>query len=106
MGYELSIQRDENHNKITKEEWLNYINSDSEFENIEELSQIFDNDKVLTVPVPNGGLWKVNDIEVPFTFSEKYGWISVKNPDESVIEKLSFEVLDYIYFGPRSGLYF
>lgn len=88
MGYELSIQREENQIKLTKEEWIDYIKSDSEFHQIEEFSAEIDDGKSLTVSTPNAGLWKTDNGEVPFTFDEEYGWISVKNPDERIIKKM------------------
>ena len=88
MGYELSIQREENQIKLTKKDWIDYIKSDSEFEQIDEFSAEIDDGKFLTVPTPNAGLWKTEKGEVPFTFDEEYGWISVKNPDERIIKKM------------------
>lgn len=88
MGYELSIQREENQIKLTKGEWIDYIKSDSEFEQIEEFSAELDDGKSLTVSTPNTGLWKSDKGEVPFTFDEEYGWISVKNPDVWIIKKM------------------
>lgn len=88
MGYELSIQRANEANKISIKEWTNYINSDPEFEAIEEFSADIKGGEVLTVSTPNAGLWKSKNGEVPFTFSEKYGMITVKNPDTWIIEKM------------------
>ena len=88
MGYEVNIQREDENNRISIKEWLNYIDSDSEFKRIEEFSADLGNDEILTVPTPNGGLWKSNKGEVPFTFSEKYGEITVKNPEQWIIEKM------------------
>jgi len=56
MGYEISIQREENQPKISVKEWINYLNSDSEFERIEELSSLIDNENTITIPTPNSGL--------------------------------------------------
>lgn len=88
MGYELSIQREDNQIKLTKEEWIDYIKSDYEFDQIEELSAKLDNGKSLTVSTPNTGLWKTDKGEVPFTFDEVHGSISVKNPDKWIIKKM------------------
>lgn len=88
MGYELNIQREENQTKLTKEEWADYIKSDSEFEQIEKFSAKIEEEKYLTVLTPNAGLWKTDKGEVPFTFDEKNGWISVKNPDKRIIQKM------------------
>ncbi len=88
MGYEVNIQREDENNRINIKEWLDFIDSDSEFERIEEFSADLGNDEILTVPTPNGGLWKSNKGEVPFTFSEKYGEITVKNPEQWIIEKM------------------
>lgn len=46
------------------------------------------NGEVLTISTPNAGLWKSKKGEVPFAFSEKNGWITVKNPDNWIIEKM------------------
>ena len=87
MGYELNIKREEE-NKISVNDWINYMESDSEFERIEQFSADLGNDEILTVPTPNGGLWKSDKGEVPFTFYEEYGEITVKNPDNWIIEKM------------------
>ena len=88
MGYNLSIQRENEGNKITVEEWKSYLNSDSEFKSIEDYSATLGDGKILTVSTPNAGLWKAVKGEVPFTFSEKCGWITVKNPENWIIEKM------------------
>jgi hypothetical protein len=88
MGYELNIQRKNEQNKINAKEWITYMESDSEFSRIEEFSADLGNNEVLTVPTPNGGLWKSDKGEVPFTFSEKYGEITVKNPENWIIKKM------------------
>lgn len=88
MGYELNIQREEENSLITKEEWITYVDSDSEFIRIEEFSVGLGTDEIITISTPYGGLWKTNKGEVPFTYYEKLGWISVKNPEYWVIEKM------------------
>ncbi|MBT4729354.1 MAG: hypothetical protein HOM80_09305 [Bacteroidetes bacterium] len=88
MGYELSIQRENEENKITKEDWQNYIKSDHEFSAIEEFVAKIDNEHSICISTPGAGLWKSKEREVPFTFSEKYGWISVKNPENWIIQKM------------------
>ena len=88
MGYELNIQREDENNKINKKEWIDYMESDSEFNRIEELSADLGDNELLTISIPNGGLWKSDKGEVPFTFSEKYGEITVKNPENWIIEKM------------------
>lgn len=35
MGYELNIKREQENQKISKEEWSDYIKSDTQFEPIE-----------------------------------------------------------------------
>jgi len=88
MGYELSIKREDESKGISKEEWIEYVHSDSEFERIEEFSAELGNGETLTVLTPNAGLWKSSNGEVPFTFYEKTGEITVKNPDNWIIEKM------------------
>ncbi|WP_421753235.1 hypothetical protein [Croceimicrobium sp.] len=107
MGYELSIQRKENRHKISKEEWIAYVNSDPEFVQIEEYSAELDGGGSFTIPTPNAGLWKTEKGEVPFTFSEKYGEISVKNPAEWIITKMiAISIkLDAIVLGEEGELY-
>jgi len=107
MGYELSIQREDEENKITVEEWKNYLNSDSEFNSIEDYSATLGDGKVLTVSTPNAGLWKAAQGEVPFTFSENYGWISVKNPENWIIEKMISiaDKLDAVVLGEEGEKY-
>ncbi len=107
MGYELSIQREDNQIKLTKEEWVDYVKSDPEFEQIEEFSAVLDSGESITVPTPNAGLWKTNKGEVPFTFDEEYGWISVKNPDEWIIKKMISiaQDLDSVVLGEEGEKY-
>ncbi|WP_299161146.1 hypothetical protein [uncultured Tenacibaculum sp.] len=88
MGYELCIKRKEESQKITKEEWSEYIKSDSQFEPIEEFSAKINENDAFTVSTPNAGLWKSDEGEVPFTFYEECGEITVKNPDNRIIEKM------------------
>lgn len=88
MGYELSIKRKDENNKITKEQWAEYMKIDSDFEPIEEYSTEFNEGDTLTIAIPNPGLWKSDKGEVPFTFYEEYGEITVKNPNNSIIEKM------------------
>ena len=88
MGYELNIKRGEESQKISKEEWSQYIKTDSQFEPIEEFSTELNEGETLTVSTPNAGLWKFDKGEVPFTFYEEYGEVTVKNPDNCIIEKM------------------
>jgi len=107
MGYELSIQRTEESNKITVTEWASYIQFDPTFEAIEECSADLGNGKILTMATPNAGLWKSEKGEVPFTFDEELGWITVKNPDHWIIEKM-IEIaneLNAIVLGEEEEIY-
>lgn len=107
MGYELSIQRMNEENKITLEEWKIYINSDPEFDPINDFSGTLEDGKILTVSTPNAGLWKSTKGEVPFTFSEKYGSISVKNPENWIVEKMISiaDSLDALVLGEEGEKY-
>ncbi|MDC6364824.1 MULTISPECIES: hypothetical protein [Flavobacteriaceae] len=107
MGYELSIQREENQTKLSKEEWVKYVKSDFEFKPIETFSAKIEEDKYLTIPTPNAGLWKADGKEVPFTFDEEFGWISVKNPDKRIIRKMVSiaDKLDAIVLGEEGEIY-
>ena len=107
MGYVIHIQRKNENNKIKISEWKNYINSDNEFISIEEYSAEINNGNTLTVLTPNAGLWKTEKGEVPFTFSEKYGWICVKNPEKWIIEKMISisKQLDGIVMGEEDEIY-
>ena len=107
MGYVIHIQRKNENNKIKLTEWKNYINSDNEFISIEDYSAEINNGNLLTVQTPNAGLWKTEKGEVPFTFSEKHGWICVKNPENWIIEKMIFisKKLDGIVMGEEDEIY-
>jgi len=72
MGYEIHIER-EKENKITFEEWNNYVEKSSDFKEIES-QQIY--------------VWEVDGLKIPFTFSEQYGWVSVKNPNDFILKKM------------------
>ena len=76
MGYELDIKRN-SENIITLTEWQEYIKNDPEFDATEEFSGTTKEGDTLTISTPNAGLWKN---KVPFTFTEKLGHITVKNP--------------------------
>lgn len=86
MGYELNIVRDKN-NRISLQEWQNYIAQDSEFKSISEYSASVGLD-VLTFSTPDAGLWISEKGEIPFTFYEGRGEITVKNPDQWIIDKM------------------
>ena len=88
MGYELSIKREDENKKINKQEWSDYIKSDPEFDAIEKFSAETNEGKTLTISTPDAGLWKSDKGDVPFTFYEEYGEITVKNPDHWIIEKM------------------
>lgn len=83
MGYDIRITREEGSQKISKEEWLVYIESDSELELIHELPT-----NKSTFPTPNTGLWKTDQYDVLFPLNEEYGEITVKNPDPWIIDKM------------------
>ena len=83
MGYDISIKRLDS--RISRNEWLSYIEEDSEFELINDFSTKLPSDKTLTTEIPNSGLWKK---EIPFIYNEEHGNVQVKNPDISVIEKM------------------
>ena len=83
MGYDLSIKKD--NSKISKSEWLHYILTDPEFEKIDEFSAQIPSGPLMTIQIPDSGLWNK---EVPFTFREEDGKITVKNPDLKIIEKM------------------
>ena len=84
MGYELDIKRN-SENIITLTEWQEYIKNDPEFDATEEFSGTTKEGDTLTISTPNAGLWKN---KVPFTFTEKLGHITVKNPDDDIIKKM------------------
>lgn len=90
MGYELHIRRVDEDNKITVQEWTNYINNAIDFEKTHELRAINPHTGlILQISCPNCGLWKLNkNLQVPFTYSDSSGYISVKNPDDIVIRKM------------------
>lgn len=87
MGYELNIQRPES-NLITTSEWTDYISNDPDFIPIEEFSGKTSDGIEVSVSTPNAGLWRKNELEVPFTFQENLGQITVKNPDDAIIKKM------------------
>jgi hypothetical protein len=86
MGYNLTITR-LNGNKITKTEWLEFIEFETEFKLIQEVSGEMPKGNILNVPTPDAGLWEYQDRAVPFTFNANWG-ISVKNPDLQIIIKM------------------
>lgn len=85
MGYNLYIERRDKKAGITKKEWLDYLQEDEEFEQIETFSSETNDGTGFIASIPNAGLWNK---EVPFTFDEEEGNISVKNPDEVIIKKM------------------
>lgn len=107
MGYELTIKREDENRKISKSEWTEYIKSDSNFELIQEFSAIFNENESLTIPTPNAGLWITDKGDIPFTFNEERGEITVKSPDDWIIEKMISisTLLDSIVIGEEDELY-
>lgn len=87
MGYELSICRAASETKISIEEWRSYVDTDPEFEPLEEMNIELPNGKTLNMKLPHSGLWKKNKKEVPFTYDLEFG-ISVKSPDNETIGKM------------------
>jgi hypothetical protein len=97
MGYDLHITRqefwadEENINQISFEEWLNYVESDSELEltngyetRIPRIENKFHN-------IPGFCNWSGHSImkgnSMPW-FDYRDGCISTKNPDEEIIKKM------------------
>ncbi len=106
MGYEINIRREDESNKLTKGEWRDYVDTDPEFKAIEEFSAEVE-DGTLTIPTPDGGIWKSDKGNIPFTFYEKYGEVTVKNPDNWVIEKMISiaNSLDSVVIGEEGEIY-
>lgn len=87
MGYDLHIER-ENGLEISVNEWVDYLDSDCEFKRTDEVTAELEDGTVLTAQIPNSGLWLPESKNVTFMFSEVSGSVIVKNPDESIIEKM------------------
>ncbi len=86
MGYDVRIRRNKE-NRISVKEWHTYIASDPEFQLISEFSPTI-GETNYTISTPDCGLWKSESLEVPFTFNEGRGEITVKNPDQRIINKM------------------
>jgi len=89
MGYTLTIERDSN-NPITKEDWERILATDKDFKKTDKLiGRNPVTGSTIEIPVSNCGLFKFeNEFIVPFVFSEEFSFISVKNPNEFIIEKM------------------
>ncbi|MDF1674365.1 MAG: hypothetical protein P1U44_01520 [Vicingaceae bacterium] len=87
MGYEIHIERE--NNKITLAEWNNFIEQSNEFKKVDKLeaNNPITGEKIV-LESPNTGIWEIKGLKIPFTFSEKWGWISVKNPEQFIIKKI------------------
>ncbi|MEW7277507.1 hypothetical protein ABW636_02800 [Aquimarina sp. 2201CG1-2-11] len=86
MGYELNIIR-ETDSPIQLQEWIKYINNDSELEAIdisEEKKSIEGTN--MQLPLGNAALFKNQN--TVFTFSIDYNMISVTNPNQETIDKM------------------
>lgn len=107
MGYELHIKRAEENKKINKEEWLQYIKSDVEFEPIEGFSATLNQNEKITVSTPNAGIWKSDKGEIPFTFYEEDGEIALKNPENWMIKKMLViaKALNALVVGEEGEIY-
>ena len=107
MGYELHIKRAEENKKINKEEWLQYIKSDVEFEPIEAFSATLNQNEKITVSTPNAGIWKSDKGEIPFTFYEEDGEIALKNPENWMIKKMLViaKALNALVVGEEGEIY-
>ena len=83
MGYNISIKKHDS--KISKEKWLKYVDDDPELKQINEFSAQLPDGRSITTQIPDSALW---NNEIPFTYYEDYGEITVKNPDLKIIEKM------------------
>ena len=102
MGYELAIKKEGD--KISKESWLEFLEKDIEFKQINEFSAETSAQETISISIPNAGLWKN---EVPFTFDEKRGEICVQSPDVPTIEKMVgiAKIFDAIVVGEEEEIY-
>lgn len=83
MSYQVFITRNDTENKpITTDEWFEYLDTDSEFERIEEISTQTPTG-TLTIQTPNSARYLGN----VFMFNRR-GEISTTNPDHQCIEKM------------------
>lgn len=88
MGYELYIQRPEDAESISVDEWKSLVEIDAEFKAIEEFSSELPDGSFLEAKIPDSASWNPLGDNVPFMFSHPMAAIVVKNPDEDIIKKM------------------
>lgn len=95
MGYEIFIEKKANQ-KIDLNSWNKFLDSNNEFEKRDSFKATNPNSgETLEIRSPNSAVWKKGKIEVPFSYHEEYGTISVTNPDQEVINKM-LEIADFL----------
>ncbi len=90
MENSVTIESKDKKNKISLAQWTKYLKQASDFTMVDFLSisnPITGN--IIKIEAPNCGIWKPNsNYEVPFSFNEEKGHISVNRPDAFVLEKI------------------
>ena len=94
MGYQVSIEKKLNQ-KIKLKNWDKFLEATEEFEKRHYFQATNPNTgEIIRMNRPNSAVWKKGNLEIPFSYNEKSGKISVTNPDKEVIKKM----LEVAYF--------
>ncbi|WP_046226990.1 hypothetical protein [Paenibacillus dauci] len=91
MGYNVYITRAANWYEnegtpISLQEWKDYVESDPEFEMMEEIAVSLPNGSMMSYASEGMAMWVSEEEEVLFDYQE--GNIVVKGPEDDVIEKM------------------
>jgi len=84
MSYELTIRKKDNNEKISKDEWINFVNSEIDFELISNSAARTE----FNILSSETAVWKFSELSVPFSFNEKNGIVDITNPFPPIAHKV------------------
>ncbi|WP_037287722.1 hypothetical protein [Saccharibacillus sacchari] len=90
MAYEIHIERKDEENSITMEEWENYIENDNELEATDHIEIELPNGMTIGMSGEGMAVWKktIEDEEIAVTFTFREGEVSARYLNDNQIEKM------------------
>lgn len=109
MAYEIHIQRKDEDNPITMQEWKSYIEKDSELEETDHIEIELPNGMTMGMSEEGMAVWKtkIEDEEIKVTFTFREGEVSARFSNDDQIEKMKAiaSKLDSIVVGDEGEEY-
>lgn len=95
MGYQVFIEKRSNQ-RIELNHWNKFLESHEEFEkrNYFEITNPISGE-IIRSNSPNSAVWKKDNLEIPFSYFEAHGKISVTNPNKEIIDKM-IEIAEFL----------